>query len=292
MNGLKVITSLNQSGVDMLGPKTLALKLNDTSIVSGSLLTVESNHFAVLKSRGAVMQVYETGQYTLQTPDKVLVGQLVSNFFGNSPWQYEVIYLNRSKLLCRNDGIATSAEMAEVQYVVEYYIHIDNKDDALSLITHMPFNGASINSDEVAAYTGPVIEQAINQVVQVTPLEEINAHIHDIMELLKQHMSDFLNVYGITLNDAKLLILPRDDRMRELISLRAFGLTPLEAVRYYTALKMAERGLVSAPNAAIGAPFHIGLTTPVSLADQGVHIPHSAPSDVSKSDAPPPVVPK
>ena len=38
--------------------------------------------------------------------------------------------------------------------------------------------------------------------------------------------------------------------MRELISLQAIGLSPIEAVRYYLALKMAERGLVSAPNAA------------------------------------------
>ena len=50
--------------------------------------------------------------------------------------------------------------------------------------------------------------------------------------------------------------------MRELISLQAMGLTPIEAVRYYLALKMAEKGLVSAPNAAAGVPFNVG--TPVA----------------------------
>ncbi len=49
--------------------------------------------------------------------------------------------------------------------------------------------------------------------------------------------------------------------MRELISLRAFGLSELDAVRYYVALKMAERGLVSAPNVAVGQPFNFGLTS-------------------------------
>ena len=48
--------------------------------------------------------------------------------------------------------------------------------------------------------------------------------------------------------------------MRELISLRAFGLSEHEAVRYYVAMKMAERGLLSAPNMAIGEPFNIGIT--------------------------------
>jgi hypothetical protein len=46
--------------------------------------------------------------------------------------------------------------------------------------------------------------------------------------------------------------------MRELISLQAVGLSPIESVRYYLALRMAERGLISAPNAAAGVPFNIG----------------------------------
>jgi hypothetical protein len=54
----QVITSLLRDGTDMLGTKTLAVKIADESIVSGSLLTVESNHFGVLKSRGAVLNVY------------------------------------------------------------------------------------------------------------------------------------------------------------------------------------------------------------------------------------------
>src|SRR5579862_5262211 len=86
----QVITSLQRDGTDMLGTKSLAVKIADDSIVSGSLLTVESNHFCVLKSRGAVLNVYETGQYAIQTPDKPLIGSIAQGFFGgNSPWVYE-----------------------------------------------------------------------------------------------------------------------------------------------------------------------------------------------------------
>jgi membrane protease subunit (stomatin/prohibitin family) len=262
----QVITSLLRDGSDMLGTKNVAVKIVDESIVSGSLLTVESNHFCVLKSRGAVLNVYETGQYALATPDKPLVGSIVQGFFGgNSPWVYEVIYINRSKLLVSSRGVATSAEMAEVAYQVDYYIHVDTKEAALDLITHLPFNGQTINTQEVADYAGPAIEQAINQVVQVTKLEHINEHINELREGVKAHLSDFLRTYGITLNDLKILILPKDERMRELISLQALGLTPIEAVRYYLALRMAEKGLVSAPNAAIGAPFQIGGQPPVGF---------------------------
>ncbi|TGQ03757.1 hypothetical protein EN858_33760, partial [Mesorhizobium sp. M4B.F.Ca.ET.215.01.1.1] len=85
----QVITSLQRDGTDALGTRTVAMKIVDESIVSGSLLTVESNHFCILKSRGAVLNVYETGQYALQTPDKPLVGSVVQGFFGgSSPWVY------------------------------------------------------------------------------------------------------------------------------------------------------------------------------------------------------------
>jgi membrane protease subunit (stomatin/prohibitin family) len=255
----QVITSLQRDGTDALGTRTVAMKIADDSIVSGSLLTVESNHFCILKSRGAVLNVYETGQYALETPDKPILGSIAQGFFGgSSPWVYEVIYINRSKLLVRNEGVATSAEMAEMSYVADYYIHIDSKEAALDLITHMPFSGAVIDTQEVADYAGPAIEQAINQILQVTKMELVNERISDIREAVKAHLTDFLRVYGIMLNDLKVLIMPRDERMRELISLQAIGLTPLEAVRYYLALRMADKGLVSAPNAAAGVPFQIG----------------------------------
>ena len=255
----QVITSLQRDGTDMLGTRSLAVKIIDESIVSGSLLTVESNHFCVLKSRGAVLNVYETGQYALTTPDKPIMGSIAQGFFGGaSPWVFEVIYINRAKLLVRNQGVATSSEMAEMAYQVDYYIHVDTKEAALDLITHLPFNGTLIDTGEVADYAGPAIEQAINQIVQVTKMENINEHIGEIRESVKGHLADFLRTYGIMLNDLKVLIMPRDERMRELISLQAMGLTPIEAVRYYLALRMAEKGLVSAPNAAAGVPYQIG----------------------------------
>ena len=55
-----VISTLSNDGQEAMGPDILMYHYPDSSIVSGTLLTVESNHFAVLKSRGAVLDVYET----------------------------------------------------------------------------------------------------------------------------------------------------------------------------------------------------------------------------------------
>jgi hypothetical protein len=124
----------------------------------------------------------------------------------------------------------------------------------------MPYQGHFFTTEQLNACAGPVVEQSINQIVQLTPLEMVNERIHEITELVRGHLQDFLTIYGITLNDVKVLMRPRDERMRELISLRAFGLTELDAVRCYMAMKMAEHGLESAPNMAVGEPFHVGLT--------------------------------
>jgi hypothetical protein len=66
----------------------------------------------------------------------------------------------------------------------------------------------------------------------------------------------------------KVLVFPRDEHMKALISLKAFGLSEIDAVRYYTAMLMAERGVVSAPNMAIGLPFNINGIQATTSADR------------------------
>jgi len=251
-----------------MGPTVLLYHYPNNDIVNGSLLTVESNHFCVLKSRGAILNVYETGQYSVDTPQSVLFGSIQQAFYGGqSPWQYEALYVNRAKLVVSASGVALSREMAELTYDVDYYIHVDSKDDALKLVQHMPYSGHALQTDSINKYAGPVVEQAINQIIQVTPLEQVNEKIHELSDLVFAHLQEFLAVYGITLNTVKVLVHPADPRMKALIALKAFGLSEIDAVRYYTAIIMAEKGVVSAPNMAVGAPFTVGGMPLVNAAD-------------------------
>src|SRR5271154_7063730 len=101
MAGMRnIVSTLNSDGTEVMGPGILMYHYPNNDIMNGSLLTVESNHFCVLKSRGAILNVYETGQYTVDTPQSVLTGALVQAFYGGqSPWQYEALYINRAKLV-------------------------------------------------------------------------------------------------------------------------------------------------------------------------------------------------
>ena len=270
MPGIRsVISTLTDNGEEIMGPEVLLWHYPNNDIVNGSLLTVESNHFCVLKSRGAILNVYETGQYPVQTPDRPLFGSMQQAFYGGqSPWQYEALYINRAKLVLKTNGMALSREMAEMVYSVDYYIHVETREAAVQLVQHMPYRGHAITTQEVNNYASPVIEQAVNQLVQITPLESVNEKIHDLSQIVFQHLQQFLGTYGITLNTVKVLVFPRDERMKALISLKAFGLSELDAVRYYTAMLMAERGIVSAPNMAIGQPFNINGAQPTTSADR------------------------
>src|SRR5437762_1444576 len=264
-----VISTLTDNGEEVMGPEVLLWHYPNNDIINGSLLTVESNHFCVLKSRGAILQVYETGQYPVQTPDRPLFGSMQQAFYGGqSPWQYEALYINRAKLVLKTSGMALSREMAEMAYSVDYYIHVETREAAVRLVQHMPYRGHALTTQEVNGYAGPVIEQAVNQLVQITALEAVNEKIHDLSQIVFQHLQQFLATYGISLDTVKVLVFPRDERMKALISLKAFGLSELDAVRYYTAMLMAERGIVSAPNMAIGVPFHISGVQPTISADR------------------------
>ena len=278
MAGIRnVISTLTESGEEVMGPEILLWHYPDQSIMNGSLLTVESNQFCVLKSRGAILNVYETGQYPVQTPDRVLFGSIQQAFYGGqSPWQYEALYINRAKLVLKTNGMALSREMAEMVYSVDYYIHVETRENAVRLVQHMPYRGHALTTQDVNNYAGPVIEQAVNQLAQVTPLESVNERIHDLSQLVHEHLQQFLAIYGMTLDTVKVLIFPRDERMKALISLKAFGLKEIEAVRYYTAMLMAERGVVSAPNMAIGESFNIsGTQTTTSTDRYSTAMPHA-----------------
>src|SRR5260221_8508002 len=100
MPGIRnVISQMGANGEEMLGPDLLLWHYPDSSIMNGSLLTVESNPFCVLKSRGAILNVYETGQYTVQTPDRPLFGSMQQAFYGGqSPPPDEGLVIKRAKL--------------------------------------------------------------------------------------------------------------------------------------------------------------------------------------------------
>src|ERR1700691_4902979 len=93
-----VISTLNPDGTEVMGPGVLMYHYPGNDIMHGSLLSSAANHFCVLKSRGAILNVCETGQYPVETPQRPLIGNMRQEFYGGqSPWQYEAQFVSRAK---------------------------------------------------------------------------------------------------------------------------------------------------------------------------------------------------
>ncbi|TMC21257.1 MAG: hypothetical protein E6J34_10110 [Chloroflexi bacterium] len=232
-----IISTLKASGEQIIGPELLLWRYAENGVTHGSLLLVGNSYFGVLKLFGTILEIYEPGQYIIQTPNHSLVRSLQLTFSGEPiPWLYEVLYVNRAKLLVKTKGVALSYEMAEVDYSVDYYISVATREDVHKLIQYMPYHGHSLSIQEINAYATAVIEEAVHQLIRMTPLEQVNSNMRTLSQLVQQHLQRFLSAYGITLDSVKVLASPRDERMKALIALKAFGLNKLDAVRYYTAM--------------------------------------------------------
>src|SRR5207249_9807695 len=76
-----------------------------------------------------------------------LFGSIQQAFYGGqSPWQYEALYINRAKLVLKTSGMALSREMAEMVYSVDYYIHVETREAAV----HLDRKSTRLNSSHVS----------------------------------------------------------------------------------------------------------------------------------------------
>jgi EmrB/QacA subfamily drug resistance transporter len=236
-----VISTLTANGEEIMGPEILLWRYPENDVVNGSLLTVESSHFCVLKLRGAILNVYETGQHIVQTLGDPLFGSVQQLAFNGElmPLQYEALYINRAKLFVKTTGVAISREMVEVNYSVNCSIHVATCEDAVRLVQYIPYRGHTLTIQEISAYAEPVIEQALNQLVQVASLGQAQRlQMQDLSQRVHLQLQSFLSPYGITLDEVNVLGLgPRDEAMKALLLLKAFGLSELDAVRYYIAMQ-------------------------------------------------------
>ena len=239
MSRANIISTLSANGEEAMGSEMLLWRYPENNVVHGSLLTVRDNHFCVLQCCGAFLKVYETGQHIVQTPDDPRLSQVQLEFSGEPiPWEYEVLYINRAKILVKISSVAVSREMAEVDYSVDYSLHVATCEDAIRLVKHMPYLGHTLSTREINIHVGPIIGDVVNQLILITPLEQVKSKMQDLSQLVYQHLQAFLSTYGMTLDTVNVHGLnPRDEQLQGLVTVKASGLSELDAVCYSTAMQ-------------------------------------------------------
>lgn len=235
-----VISTLTANGKEVMGPDILLWHYPANDIVNGSQLMVTRNQFCVLQSFGTILNVYKTGLYVVQSPDRAPFDSLQLSFSGRPiSWQYEALYINRAKLALNVSGVTYSREMAEADYSVDYSIYVATCEDAIQLVQRIPHLGHTLTIGDINKYTRSVIEGTVNQLVQVTPLDLLQGlqMMHDLSQLVHQRLRPFLFAYGITLDTVKVLVTSRQENMKGAVAPKVSSLSELDAVHYYTAMQ-------------------------------------------------------
>jgi membrane protease subunit (stomatin/prohibitin family) len=254
----KVVSTLLENGTSVMDQFTILWRYPDASIFSGSYLTVESNEIAVVKSRGAVLAVYPQGQYQLQTPDKPVIGFLKRELYGGTaPWLYEILFVNLAKMLSATQGIAYTRELAEVHYDVTYYFHVSpNQDDVLRLIQSVMLKEHKFTVHDLKVFVDPIVDQAINQVIQQVSLKEVNATADKLTEVVKAAVSQELREFGMVLDKIRVIVKVRDEVIKRILSLIALGFEPEKAMLYEISRVLAEKGVITTANVLAKQPVN------------------------------------
>ena len=114
--------------------------------------------------------------------------------------------------------------MAEISYSVNYAFHVATREDAVRLVGQMLSRIEILSVTDLNAYAGQVIKYAVNQLVQVTPLSQMQNLRQALSQVVQRSLWEFLAKYGITLDEVNVQVNPREERVKPRFQAGIFGL--------------------------------------------------------------------
>ena len=251
----QVISTVNEKGIDEMGPNDLVVKYHSVDVRTRSRLIVYSNQKAVVRFQGQITGVFDPGAHDLQTP-----ANPVSQFFarlqysGNLPWEVEVLYVSTARHEARSEGSTQTKELVPMKYQVAYYFAIS---DPVKFINSIQFSELKYTVNDFAVFLSPIVDQAVSQVLNMTSLSEIYANLHKVTDAVTASLRSVMDEMGVNLLTCRIVRLePEDETMRRIIQFTAIGLDPTTAIRARLAEIMAQRSDPAATNMMLGVPYY------------------------------------
>ncbi|ABW02225.1 SPFH domain-containing protein [Caldivirga maquilingensis] len=251
----QVISTVNEKGIDEMGPNDLIVKYHSVDVRTRSRLIVYSNQKAVVRFQGQITGVFDPGAHDLQTP-----ANPVSQFFarlqysGNLPWEVEVLYVSTARHEARSEGSTQTKELVPMRYQVAYYFVIS---DPVKFINSIQFSELKYTVNDFAVFLSPIVDQSVSQVLNMTSLSEIYANLHKVTDAVTASLRSVMDEMGVNLLTCRIVRLePEDETMRRIIQFTAIGLDPTTAIRARLAEIMAQRSDPAATNMMLGVPYY------------------------------------
>jgi membrane protease subunit (stomatin/prohibitin family) len=251
----QVISTINEKGIDEMGPNDLIVKYHSVDVRTRSRLIVYSNQKAVVRVQGQVTGVFDPGAHDLQTP-----ANPVSQFFarlqysGNLPWEVEVLFVSTARHEARSEGVTQTKELVPMRYQVAYYFTIS---DPVKFINSVQFSELKYTVNDFAVFLSPIVDQSVSQVLNMVSLNEVYANLHKVTDAVTASLRMVMDEMGVNLITCRIVRLePEDETMRRIIQFTAIGLDPTTAIRARLAEVMAQRSDPAATNMMLGVPYY------------------------------------
>jgi membrane protease subunit (stomatin/prohibitin family) len=251
----QVISTINEKGIDEMGPNDLIVKYHSVDVRTRSRLIVYSNQKAVVRVQGQVTGVFDPGAHDLQTP-----ANPVSQFFarlqysGNLPWEVEVLFVSTARHEARSEGVTQTKELVPMRYQVAYYFTIS---DPVKFINSVQFSELKYTVNDFAVFLSPIVDQSVSQVLNMVSLNEVYANLHKVTDAVTASLRMVMDEVGVNLITCRIVRLePEDETMRRIIQFTAIGLDPTTAIRARLAEVMAQRSDPAATNMMLGVPYY------------------------------------
>ena len=203
----------------------LVYKFPSEDLRFGSQLVVYTGQTAIFVKGGQILDLFESGTYTLKSENIPLLNKLINlPFGGDSPFKAEVWFINKLAVLDSKWGTATPIQLEDPKYDIivsvraygQYGLKV--KDPKLFLET-LVGNMSSFTVEKVNSYfKGKVMSQLTNIIsdklnVDKISILNINSHLNDISEYCRQRITTNFEQYGIELESFCVMSInvPEDD---------------------------------------------------------------------------------
>lgn len=241
------------------------------------MLVVESNERSIVRTMGEITGEFGPGSQNLNTPNSgVMTAFKRMNYGGNAPWLVEAFFFSMARFEGVTTGISQSKQLIPMEFEVAYYFRV--KDPKL-LMHNVQMHGDAYTTVQLGKYISPFIDQAISQIVNLIPVEEIYLKLQDLTMAVNNALTTHMSEIGVELLYTRVRrIEPKDELLRRVVQIRGFEsgeieeiedeakagqkvqvpqrIDDMQAIRVALAEVLARNGDPGAVNMMLGVPYY------------------------------------
>ncbi len=205
--------------------QVLVEKFPSNDLRLGTQLVVHTGQVAFFVKGGKVMDMFESGTYTIKTSNIPILGKLINlPFGGNSPFQAEVWFVNKLAVLDTKWGTPTPIQLEDPKYDIivpvrsfgQYGLKVHDPRMFLEkLVGNMSkFTVAKVDSYfkgiMMSLYANLISDKMTKANISVL---NINSHLLEMSEYVCEKLKPEFEKYGLTLENFAIMSInvPEDD---------------------------------------------------------------------------------